>query len=166
MLRRLKTVALAIATWLVLVGVGACASPAATRQVSAPPPVASSRAQPSGDATQQAQAALEDFFESWRTHDVAKYRSVVTTERASTGFDADKVEFGSVAAVPWSVESLPSGYDLHVVQANPDLEYRVFRASVRFWGSLTAMDGGTLDWRWFLVRGIDGRWRVFDWGAG
>ena len=161
----LKTLMLAGALLLAAAGVGACALPAA-RQAALRPPVTSSRVQPSGDATAQAQAALEEFFDAWRSQDVSKYQSVVTTERASTGLDANKVEFGSVTAVPWNVESLPSGYDLRVMQANPKLEYRVFRASVRFWGAPTATDGETLDWEWFLVRGTDGTWRVFDWGAG
>jgi hypothetical protein len=163
-LGRLKAFALVV-TMLPLILLAGCVHDG-PRQGSQATGAPTMRSTESADATQQAQAALEEFFSAWRAHDVSRCRSLVTTERPFTEFDDDRVEFGVITPTSWDADSLPSGYDLRATRANPRLEYRVFSASVRFWGSATTLDGESLPWHWFLVRGSDGAWRVFDWGAG
>jgi hypothetical protein len=86
----------------------------------------------------------------------------VTTEGVVAEFGAERVDVEGISPVSCSEDSLPSGHDLHVVQAAPTREYRVFRAPIRLWGASVVEPGKLLDCRWFLIRGSDGQWRVFD----
>jgi hypothetical protein len=119
----------------------------------------------SQDATLQAQAALEQFFEAWDAGDLRRYNSLVATDKVATALDVDQVVVDTITPLSWTEDSLP-GFGSPGATGVQAPEFRVFSAPVRLRGSASVEPGEQLDWTWYVIRSSDGTWRVFDWGAG
>jgi len=153
---------LALVLGLVFTGLtlGAC-TPAPSGRTEFP---TRSSASISQDATLQAQAALEQFFEAWDAGDLRRYNSLVTTDNVATDLDVDRFVVESITPLPWAEDSLPGFGSPDATGVHPP-EFRVFSAPVRLWGpELTVDPGQRLDWVWYVIRSSDGSWRVFWWG--
>jgi len=111
----------------------------------------------SQDATVQAQAALESFFNAVGSGDDSAARSLLVAARRDMDWKVRRIVVESVTpqpADPWTLDSSESEADI-----------RVFRAPVRMWpGDGSFQAGELLDWVWILQRDTDGKWRVLDWG--
>lgn len=129
------------------------------------------------EATAQAEAALEEFFQAWAAKDGAAMEALLTEYRRQysnygnpTFFEAlDRIEFGTVVAAPEGIDSYVTygGRGARDDIAREDV--RCFRASVTSYfkpGFVGVNDSGEeLPCLWWLVRGADGKWRVDSWGA-
>ena len=154
---------LALVLGLVFAGLtlGAC-TPAPSGRTDFP---TRSSASISQDATLQAQAVLEQFFEAWDAGDLRSYNSLVTTDNVATDLSVDRVVVESITPLPWTEDSLSGFGSLDATGVQPP-EFRVFSAPVRLWSSAAIDPGERLDWVWYLIRSSDGSWRVFSWGLG
>lgn len=115
----------------------------------------------STDATIQAQAALEVFFNELPSGDSARTNALIVSGRGPSDWNVSRLVVESITPTDFD----PSFYGSEGATGRKPPEYRAFSAPVRIWpgdGSVTA--GERLDWIWLLERGIDGRWRVRDWG--
>jgi hypothetical protein len=133
----------------------------------APPPAHTTPARSPLDA----RATLEAFFEAWRAKDKAALEPLLVEDRRdgdAWGFEElDRIEFGAITEAPGEVaDYLEHGRGSVSGVAADDVA--VFRANATFYfkpgvrGPVAS--GATQDWKWVLVRGADGVWRIDDWG--
>lgn len=111
----------------------------------------------SQDATIQARAALESYFNAVGSADEAALQELTAPNRRPAVISARRIVVESITPEPadsWTLDGVDS-----------DANTRVFRAPVRLWpGDGSIESGERLDWVWILERGYDGKWRVKDWG--
>jgi hypothetical protein len=104
----------------------------------------------SRDATVQAQANLELFFNALGSGDTAAANSLTAAGHAPTDWNVKLLVVESITALGTS---------------GADQNTRVFRAPVRLWPGDASIDPGDLyDWTWTMKRGRDGRWLLWSWG--
>lgn len=105
----------------------------------------------SSDATVQARATLESFFDALAAGD----------DRLANSF------MDPMYGISWKVDRLEVDYVKSTSDSWPSNDERTFAAPIRIWpgdGSITP--GETLPWTWTLRRDGDGRWRITNYGAG
>jgi len=132
----------------------------------APPPAHTTPARSPLDA----RATLEAFFEAWRAEDETALEPLLVEDRRRGTWEfekLDRVEFGAIIEAPGEV----AGYLEHgrgSVSGVAADDVAVFRADATFYlepgAEWPVASGATQEWKWVLVRGADGVWRIDDWG--
>ncbi|MBN1320396.1 MAG: hypothetical protein JXA87_06075 [Thermoleophilia bacterium] len=127
------------------------------------------------EATLQAAATLQAFFDAWEAKDVGAYKALLSEHRRQEmnvgdwTFSSGSVEFGPMAAAPEVTEGRMATYGYAYRPGIAQEDVRCFRASITTYlnpGVIGAVESGeVLPWMWWVVRDADGEWGVDGWGA-
>ena len=115
----------------------------------------------STDATVQAQAALEQFFNALGSGDQSAAEDLSVPGRGPTAWAVSRLAVYGIS---------PAGSDAPadgiLVDGRPAV-FRSFNATVRMWpGDGSTDPGELLQWTWWMERCSDGKWRLYDHGEG
>ena len=130
------------------------------------PPVGSTHFSPtedeltSRDATVQAQAVLEQFFNALGSGDSERANSFIAPDQRVSDWSVDRLEVGPITPLGSEGRSWLEP----VLGPGPE---RTFVAPIRMWpGDGGVTPGELLSWSWTLQRDSDGTWLLIGWGEG